>query len=1163
MNETITNNSLKEYYIELKKLTDNAVSILNAINTSFNSYTPEVSLTLSDSNTKIRIPSFLYLENKIENLETSLNTLFNLPKSGEAWFSNETNMYKLNMVQSNVAPSTPIISYNNSSFNFKENNFFKDLVFPKTFLKFDLSNISNNISEVLLKKVILYNDTLISNLFDGQSTIDYNTLKERLYLMNEGIDYSEYDTKLNIPLKTLKYNSRFNILDIIKFDDSTVQNPRYDDTTKTLIYTLRLDTLTYYDSDDNSISYTLKVGDRITLQNNYNIFKVYSINTYNGTSNDNSKEYIVELQEINGHTVLNTTANNPDCYFMMYVDPNNNIDKYVEVPLEENQYVIFFISSIYNNVRSQWSEGVKINLNEINIKYNNETLTYIEFYNKYCKNLGDIISSIGECAYPQLSSYTNSQLKELTTGTTIRTLVTDTLGKENNQVLNVTAINTHIVDDELSNSLASLHKQKIELQNELANVNSNIDTTYNQLVNNDFSASTSQSQEYIKKQLDDYYNERQKYQQQIISVINNIDLIKNDVVGFDSLKHRVRGITNANDLNESGTESEIVAYLHNTYGTNCDLIGLEVEYKYKNIRSNTSTVENNSNTIFTDWIRINNIEKQRYLKFDNITNTYKIEYVNYDTNSNVIKWNQIDIPINDGEDVVIRIRYKYNIGQPFINLYTPWSNEVTISYNPDNTSNVTDISSIISANDDDTINAKFMKELINGGYQEHVLNKIVDNSQVYYHMPENIYSGFNTAENKLISLKDKLTSIDNDINEYKSYINNELTTEYEVYLLYDDQTILLSKNTINSITIKNNNNNFNSFVRKDMNIMIKNVGSTPINMYSIFPGNTSIPLLSVATDNILSTVTNYERVPLTLDNVEDPTNSVVLQTMGQWIYFRQNNPYTLLDLYHNDYYQRIADNATVTAYIEDNTKEQHCTLINQKVNIANMSQNNMQLLLGYRNRNKSDIVTVENSWLGCTITNWDNGLDPIVDDHTTHIDNVNILGIDESGSNIFVYTYPYILKYEHFYIKHEEDESKEYLTPNKILTDDVVKSIEYIDIMKPTDNGITTSLLSGMFLIPNLQTKNQLLCDDTSNSEYNNQYKKIRVGDSATVPVLLEYYVEKNTQNNITKTIAFDLRPSLTRQIDNYILKVTLTTSSTDTETSEYSPQLYTNVDDV
>ena len=38
--------------------------------------------------------------------------------------------------------------------------------------------------------------------------------------MNEGIDYSEYDSKISIPLKEVKYNSRFEILDIPKDSDN-------------------------------------------------------------------------------------------------------------------------------------------------------------------------------------------------------------------------------------------------------------------------------------------------------------------------------------------------------------------------------------------------------------------------------------------------------------------------------------------------------------------------------------------------------------------------------------------------------------------------------------------------------------------------------------------------------------------------------------------------------------------------------------------------------------------------------------------------------------------------------------------------------------------------------------------------------------------------------
>ena len=171
MNEISTNNSIKEYYIQLKQIADNAVTLLNGINSSFTSYSPEVHIQLANSDGTVQsvtIPSFLYLENKIEELETSMNLLFNLPKSGEAWFTKEANMFKLNMVQSNVAPPIPILNYNpNNGFNIKDNNFFKDLVSPKTYLKFDVSNFPNNIHDVLVKKIVLHNSDLINDIFSN------------------------------------------------------------------------------------------------------------------------------------------------------------------------------------------------------------------------------------------------------------------------------------------------------------------------------------------------------------------------------------------------------------------------------------------------------------------------------------------------------------------------------------------------------------------------------------------------------------------------------------------------------------------------------------------------------------------------------------------------------------------------------------------------------------------------------------------------------------------------------------------------------------------------------------------------------------------------------------------------------------------------------------
>ena len=83
------------------------------------------------------------------------------------------------------------------------------------------------------------------------------------------------------------------------------------------------------------------------------------------------------------------------------------------------------------------------------------------------------------------------------------------------------------------------------------------------------------------------------------------------------------------------------------------------------------------------------------------------------------------------------------------------------------------------------------------------------------------------------------------------------------------------------------------------------------------------------------------------------------------------------------------------------------------------------------------------------------------------------------------------------------------------------------------DEAITKSMLCGGFLVPNLVSKSQILC-----TEDNNSYIQINVGDSISVPLVFEYYL--NSKNNsVTKTISFDLTKSLLKSTDNYVLSVT------------------------
>ena len=1123
------NNSIKEYYIKLEKMMSNVVNMMTALNTALSSSSSEIEISLvntdnsDDATSSVRIPSFLYLENKLEKLDNVISNLFKIPKSGEAWFESSSNMYKLSLLKSNNAPVQPIVSnLDQIGFNIKDNNIFKDLVNPKTYIRLNLGNISDNINQILVKKIIINRASDADYLKEFNS---YSDIKSALFNRTIGVDYEEYDTVVDIPIKSDKYDSFFKIEQVTNNGDG--------------IYELHLDTLTYYDKDDKSIQYTIRKGTLLCIGDEYVTYEVIDVNTIYNSKNDNdNNEYVIIVKERIGHINIQTYYENSEMYLKIYNGSYSEFH-YVDVPLEENPNIILFISTIYNNVRSTYSNAIHLDLSTIYMKDQNNNyildesgnkISYIEYYNAYCKNIGDMMVGFTKLSYPQVSNYTNAELRRLTDSDELKEIVTTTLYSNSELVLNVSRINTHLIDDETSKDIINLHTQKNELNSQLRSVQDNVDQIYTQLTTTDFSQESSITQESLRSKLNEYYNERLNLEKQLLSIVDSINLAKSGVIGLDQSKYRIRGVTDANDKNDSAIESPIISFLHNNFGYNCDIIGLEIEYKYKTANKDSNTILNSNSTIFTDWNHQSNIERERYLEFDPNTNKYKISFSNYNALSNVVKWNQIDIPINQGEDVVIRIRYKYNIGQPFINLYTPWSNEITIPF-PTELTESTEISSILDSNDDDVVSAKFIKTLINDGYEEHVTNKIVDNSQVFYHMPENIYSGFNTAENNLISLKDKLIDMNNEITSYKASIDNELNSNYEVILEWDNTSIQLSNMTNNNIVINELINGvFDTFIKKKMNLIIKNTGSTPIKLYSIFPGNIDTTLLDSSNKYFDDIIINYERVPLLVEGSNVPSESILPQYMGQWIYFRQNNPFTSYPLYYNDSNQNEAD----IEQVSQGYKPKYNGQLSKYINIENK-----QALLPYRNR--GNIINSTNYW---GYLSYDSNLKKAtykigsVESSDSLYASIKDLYLYENCDNT---NNEYLLKYEHIY----NSVNNTYLNDTTSISDFV--------------NKISKSLrmFDGAFLIPELISRTQILCD----SKESNQYKLLDVGKMVSIPILFEYFLENsdNTNVSITKTLAFDLKTSLMREPDHYILSVT---AKYDYSQTNASSQSYSNIID-
>ena len=1143
-----TNSSLKEYYIKLQDLMNNAVNMLTAINQSLTTSASEITVTVMDTNnaeTTIRIPSFLYLENKIEQLDSNFDALFNMPASGEAWFQKTSDMFKLNMVKSGTAPVTPIVSTNNIGFNYTDNKILKDLVNPKTYIRLNITNLPDNIDKIYMRKMVIFDSSAVSYLQDLKT---YEEYIEALYDKTQGIDYEIYDSEIKLPIKKDTFKSAFKIEELV---EQEAGNPWYDiaDSTR-LLYKLRLDTLKYSDQEDSSIEFSLKTGDLVCLPNKYAIYKVKSVQDIYNMDNDNDEnDHIVILEEYLGHVALQSYEENSDMILELY---NEDYSKYhyVDIPLEENPYIAVFLSTIQNNVRSILSDAIFLNLNNIYLKdetgnyikdASGNNISYMEYYEKYCKNIGDMILGFTESAYPQISNYSNNDLNRMTSSVEMKNMVTQTLYKEGTSVLTVNKINNHLIDDNTSENILSLHEQKSEINSQLNTVQANIDNIYNQLTTTDFSQEVSITQESLRSQLTQYYQERLALQKQVISIVDNINLLKGDVTGLTKSKFRIRGVTEASDINDSDLNSSFIDYIHTHFGNKCEIVGMEVEYKYKSVNKDTTTIESNANSVFTDWNKMPSVDRQRFLEFNN-DGKYDIKFVRYNSANNIIKWNQIDIPITSGEDVILRIRYKYNVGQPFITLYTPWSEETLISF-PAELIETTEMSTVLADNELDTISAKFTKTLINEGYQEHISNMIIDNSQTFYHMPENIYSGFNTPENKLISLKDKLNSMVNDIEEYRSIIENELNAEYEVYLEFDNNTVLLTNNTENNILINELMNGTNdSFIRKNMNLIIRNTGSTAINLYSIFPGNTQIPLLKTDMEFYNKYLVNYERVPILKTGGATPEQNIIWQTLGQWIYFRQNNPYTREDYYLNTQAQKNSDINSAESKTKMNFVGNGSSL-----HPNYMSQDRMQVLLGYRERENNITVNINKSKILEDIN-----IDDIPAESTTEYAKeivsrvVNAFNsavtlkysnnIDYSSINISDFIYDnilpesdsnlFILKYEHI---HGKDSSNQpvYMSEKNTITNFMNYSFDGWGFDKKT-------AFNGAFLIPEIISETQITCDEYDT----NQYKKLDVGKSLSIPIIFEYYLDGDELKSITKTLAFDLRTSLLQDPEHYTINI-------------------------
>lgn len=917
-------NSIKDYYVRLERMHNNVFNMLSAINQSLLSNSSEVTVTVADSDdveTTLRIPSFLYLESKLEELNTNFGSLFNIPESGSAWLAQDNaDTYRMELVRTNSALPAPTLvtstEYNGSA-SLTDNNILKDMVCPKTFIRYNISNLSELTESMMLKKFIIYNDTLFSALTDSNDISSYSDFKAKLYGYSKGTDYDVYESNLSLPIKKDTYSSNFLIQQVVKDLYEIDGEKKY--------YQVLLNTTNYYDTEDASKVYSLKVGDKLVYSDSAFEYEIISIDT------DTS---VITIKETIGHSSKLVPTSEDSSSVFKIVNQTYSKYHYIDIPLEENEHIAVSTAFVYNGIRSCWSTPELINLNAVNMvdANGNEILdsdgnktTYIEYYNKYCNNIGDLILGISEIAYPQVSNFSNAQLSSLTDDNTTKAWVNATISDE---ILQVVPINKHLTNDSTNEELINLHSLKSSLSSQISTVQSNISTINDKIYNYNSSDSDTTSISSYKEQLTSYQNEKTELQSQLNDVINQITTKVADLnTSTANKKYRLRGVTDVTDLLSS---------IKSISSDKVEVVGLEIQYKYKSVNSTTSTVTVIDSNTFSEWNVQRPKLRDRYLKFNSNLTSFVTEYTDYSTSDNSPKWNQIDIPIREGEDIILKIRYIYNIGQPLITLYTPWSNEQTFTF-PDKYKEDVTVSTIIDENNDDKVTSAFSSALISNGYQEHINDKISTSNTVFYHDANHVYSGFTDENNNLLSLKTKLDSMVLDLNNYKEALDDNINSKYTVSFIIDNKEYDLKQYTTNKINVYNTNNTINKFIKITGKLVIKNTSNNNVRLYPIIKGNNSIPLLYGSVDSLNDKISNFERVPLQVQNSIQP------QVFNQIIYFSSKRNLTNVSVYLDDNDQ---DNTDIAAVSETGITEPTF-----KLNASQyMSKDNIQAMLPYRFR---------------------------------------------------------------------------------------------------------------------------------------------------------------------------------------------------------------------
>lgn len=743
----------------------NIVELLSSINNLVRTTDNSVNVQITDENGVLRtysLPSFNSLKADIERLNNNINSLYSIDAAGALIATDNTNKFKkIITVDLNREPNELGSLGLVSNFKTQPNWFFDSLLDPLLAVEFDLgTQIEDNVRKCLVRRYIVefakdINGNLtnlgqsalnsFNNLFNGNSNIVitefenwHSTTPGLVEPLNPKFDEQVFDLEPN----SLLYDGLFSVLRI-----------QEDRVNRKLFYVLN--TLDYIEIETGQL-FKLAIGDELTVNSEKTSTKYRIIEVSTAESNPR-----IRVERIEGIEPIPVGISTLKIYSpVLYT-------KKVRVSIGYNEINVIFakpVNADNNLIARRWSLGTGFNTSQLTLNSTSTAngLTMQEFYTDYVYDYGEVLKDLVAKKTPNKLAGTPN---------------VPVLATENFKVVQ---INTHLTDTPDANLIKQKHNYQLNIKSEIEQIQAALTDRFKKVKVTKFPT------EVLKKQANleiEDLTRKKDSRSKLLASINKeiIDLASNPNTKVEP-KFRARGFWQI---------PEAVA----TRGTKPqEVVQFRVQYRYVSNDGREAPVETyqlngtQERASFSNWIEFKTDARKR--EFNQATGEYFWEIQDLES-ADTPNINQIDLAIQNGEKIELRVKSISEAGWPESPVESDWSEIITIQF-PDDLNNILNENDFIlqEANKED-LKVRMEGELSARGLDDHLSEQVVVNNVTYHHDSDKILSGFKDENGNALSLFDYLRSLQDKISSLEERILRA-KGELEVIILRNNQEFVVN-----------------------------------------------------------------------------------------------------------------------------------------------------------------------------------------------------------------------------------------------------------------------------------------------------------------------------------------------------------------------------------